>query len=1319
MANKDFNTIDSIVSYIIESIETYNLTLSYESLQVVFQYIEYLYSNSNFVNINSMVNDNQKNTFTFKINKLIFVFDKVCIKSVNHTANLLLRVFKNIKIFLEDIKFYTGPNTLNDIINYFNVCFTQITKKYIDMKKCFDKIKHTSVSTNDIKAFYNNIVDIYNCKKEFPNTFFNIGSTLFIYTYNYDCDFEKILIKKIPIPEIKLYSLPTISITPHCCIFNDEHEKYFNGDFIELDNCDRTNIFIYDPKQHRKEYMYDGLYHWYTYTGSECSHVIKYDDRIKTYEHTYNPEKCSHRYVYDCYSNPCVSNIKVTTVQFIDSSETIVYNYNSDTSSVSIMFNDALYDIDEKRICVYNKVDFYNFYNYSNLVNLNIIDRIYNSNICIWRFKALENIQQITNSVSTIHRATYGDNTVFFNPSTTTRTINTKYHDYIKIDCSQTQLIIDLSTNYTFMQHFDISNIFNCTLDRQYSSLIYNSFNVYKKKVTYTSPSYLCTTIFFSNNDNYFNDPYMNFTAYNDIDDSNLRLEINPTYCYVYTNIDNSYNYINIYSKTFRTIFSIQYDINLPTNVTSINGYDIYNIDASNQFMLNIEKTNSVINEITIIHNDNSKKLFNIDSQFYFVDDNITNNFLNNLYTYRNNIIDISYSFNTTLYNNNTILYIYTSENTVSAPVTRYNFSSSSCNINVDYNSCIINNIDLSENIVSGKKVYYNKNLFISKENIPHNNLLTLEYAKQENTIDIFNSPEINIYVQKNKTFSLQIFELITNNFRVDVGPYVKTLYTNNFKIILNNCNCIDNFIYIKFRNLHTSSDALYNNSVIIDISDTIHHRIEYDLFKFSHELTFSNSTNISYDISDNIEEITYDISQVKQSILFDLSYCNLNVSNNTIRISGFNSTSVINKNIYKLLTFNINTSMISVDLSRNESYCTHKHPIDLSSNNLIYDSLTCRLIQVHHINNVSHYTYDTSTCRHTVILDRHTNRYKHIYDVSNCSHKHVYDFINCTDTYTYDNSLNKYCINYDCCSCTHDDHIYDYRRYLLDNKPTYNNYMYGRMKYLQKYATSNLCNQNNEDLYLNIINCKIGFFDIQNISIIDQTKFIIYLGNNYIEFDDINTYSDLFMDKLDLFIDSFNDIINHDYKVYKVVNIDLTNLMEKEKLILLYNSYNDIYSILDILQVDIKDIINLDYGSVDDIYIVNVAIKTIIEKVLNRITTVFNFIKNNYEQYINYTSTPVKLELKHVDFSGKLSIFAKNPIISYQHISSNNPKLYVYYSDVYLLLECIDSSYAKLDFINMCNHIVSQVKLFKVINNDNIKNVKNLLLKQYNYLLN
>lgn len=422
-------------------------------------------------------------------------------------------------------------------------------------------------------------------------------------------------------------------------------------------------------------------------------------------------------------------------------------------------------------------------------------------------------------------------------------------------------------------------------------------------------------------------------------------------------------------------------------------------------------------------------------------------------------------------------------------------------------------------------------------------------------------------------------------------------------------------------------------------------------------------------------------------------------------------------------------------------SYCTHKHVFDTSENTLYIDEdIHTVTRQYNTFYNTYIYVYDISDCVHTLTYDCRTKTFTHLWNEEICDHKHVFDHY-ITNLYNRDCS-NNMVITYCPLSCSHDEtHIYNYG----------NGYMCGTMKYIHKYCgvINDSCNIMNDHGFTNPLNtiiCKnysetcnstniydnhlihgpehfktwdnfvkiiYGLFDSEKICLVNQSDFILLLGNDYVRFSECDLNTDIFYSKLNFYVMGLNAIINSDFGSYKVAcNSTFTNLFDREKLILFQNIYNEYLEFIQLLKEDIESLQTLssNNGIVENF--ANTINRVIIENTSIRFENLYKDVKRNIEFSIDGN----KFDIYYIDYNNCVSKFASNFNVNItQYISMGKiVKLVLNIDTATIVLEEFNSSYTYEMLRTLCINNLSNITAFKNIIGLNLKNINDLLKKKY-----
>lgn len=758
-----------------------------------------------------------------------------------------------------------------------------------------------------------------------------------------------------------------------------------------------------------------------------------------------------------------------------------------------------------------------------------------------------------------------------------------------------------------------------------------------------------------------------------DLSDFNLSIEIG-----------NIFRIIDLKNNTIKNSITQYYNLTYSVNGTkkvSLNVIDtqnVFNIIETSNKSLNIiiDLSNVIIrnsieeNIIYCFSNDYTSMLI-----LYDYSDSINSNIM---LSFTENFISIEESnylmkldifsndndlIETLLYNdsllqdisNDNILYYNDSSLNL---IKTFNINTSAINIIISDTSYNVINNDCNNTF---NNYYFNENISLIIFDVSNYDT-SYNVSNINNNIFKTSYGENNIYIKNNNYMfylELDYLELCNENFIIN--------YNNIEHIQINNKNYF-------FSNTPMSlSIETFDNILITNIIslENIYHSITFDNYHVSHDL----SGNYNMSVNNNILVITYDISGLLQRLTVDMSLCNV-INSDRLIINSIGRT-IVNRDITDYLVL----KDTSFNFINNQFYCTHKHLIDFSNNNYIqYTNIYRPPIKLYNsISKTETIYYNFNSCKHTLIFNTVTKKFIHNYDNTKCSHKHVYDFINCEQYYLQDNS--DYFIWYDSNTCSHDDEIYDFEKYYTDT-------------YIVEPCKKDLC----ETLLL-INNHKItDVLDIDSDVDLVINDIPLTFNNNLLLTEDII----IFKKNVDKYI------FKTYYGNYKLINNNniTVSIPDIEYLIFLLNAFLEIDNIFTEIISEFRNLLIADYGSNSDIQIINLTINDLIGNVIKtRLVTIINKLLNRF---------PEPIVLQYMDFNNKVEPYAYIHVPNVTCFNSDN-KIAITIKQHLTIIETASLSMAHYKFLEYCNGIIDGIRVLKTVINNNIKNVKNLSLKQYN----
>ena len=273
--------IISIAEHIISLLENYAIDHQYGHLQNVFQYLEnFQSSNYNFLDINSINNDEENYVYIFKIHNTYYQFNQCDTGSMIISARSMVITMRNATDFLKSVKNKAENYSFKYLQELITSNFNCIIEKYINLHKFMKIIERKPICLIDAIMYFNNASCVFNQKFEILKTFLCVDNVMHVYYFDVERDFAKTLIAKLCIPQLRIDANvdPHITFKPtvqhQSTIFSPAYASFFNDTGHGLINGCVSKVMAADCHSHSCS---SAATHGYTLRGTSTQHCWPQD----------------------------------------------------------------------------------------------------------------------------------------------------------------------------------------------------------------------------------------------------------------------------------------------------------------------------------------------------------------------------------------------------------------------------------------------------------------------------------------------------------------------------------------------------------------------------------------------------------------------------------------------------------------------------------------------------------------------------------------------------------------------------------------------------------------------------------------------------------------------------------------------------------------------------------------------------------------------------------------------------------------------------------------------------------------------------------
>ena len=246
-----------------------------------------------------------------------------------------------------------------------------------------------------------------------------------------------------------------------------------------------------------------------------------------------------------------------------------------------------------------------------------------------------------------------------------------------------------------------------------------------------------------------------------------------------------------------------------------------------------------------------------------------------------------------------------------------------------------------------------------------------------------------------------------------------------------------------------------------------------------------------------------------------------------------------------------------------------------------------------------------------------------------------------------------------------------------------------------------------------NFVKVKFGLFDADNICVINQCEFVVYLGNDYVRFSEYDITTDIFYSRLTAFNCKLYSILNVDYKDYQITKEFICdNIFNQKKLLQFKCIYQEYLSQLELLQLDIENIQGLSSNNEN----IGAAVNSTNEGMMRNICARFSKLYNDLERNVLMNSDGTSFDIRYLDYSQTPTYFARNNNLTVTQfvVDEKIIKVVLTLDSAYIVLERFTDTYTHEMLRTLCKNNLLNIALFIVIMETNLKHIDDLLIKQY-----
>ena len=466
--------------------------------------------------------------------------------------------------------------------------------------------------------------------------------------------------------------------------------------------------------------------------------------------------------------------------------------------------------------------------------------------------------------------------------------------------------------------------------------------------------------------------------------------------------------------------------------------------------------------------------------------------------------------------------------------------------------------------------------------------------------------------------------------------------------------------------------------------------------------------------------------------------------------------------------TYRYDTSCCHHTLVYYHLTCTWKHTYDLSNcaHEHVYDIIHCK----------PKYVFDTSECKYALFYDKdncthndtHRYLYKHVHNnpyVHYFPHIHYHDYYHAHHGhhghhahhdhiygYKYMHGVMSYvhkCASVHHHTSTHDhcdthnttgvynrnlvhdpchSHVHGYNdtthasvlvNHTHNHVPTHTHDQFNYYSKLFNPVYDAHLQHKGLDYYSDSIwsdftKVKYGLFDSDNICVINQCEFVVYVGNDYVRFSEYDITTDIFYSRLTSINCKLYKIMNVDFKEYQSTKEFLCdNIFNCKKLMHFKKIYTEYLSLIELLILDIENIQGLASNNEN----IGCAVNTTNEGMMRNTCARFSKLYCDIEKNVLMSQSGDCFDMFYIDYANNLTLFGKNHNLTVTQfiVDEKIIKLVLTLDRAHVVLEYFTDTYTHEMLRTLCQNNLLNTRLFQVIMELNLKNIDDLLMKQYN----
>ena len=540
-----------------------------------------------------------------------------------------------------------------------------------------------------------------------------------------------------------------------------------------------------------------------------------------------------------------------------------------------------------------------------------------------------------------------------------------------------------------------------------------------------------------------------------------------------------------------------------------------------------------------------------------------------------------------------------------------------------------------------------------------------------------------------------------------------------------------------------------YVHTLQVDTSTTISYMMP-EYCTYTHEFDISNCNYTTLHIG--ALEVT-DISCCTHRHAFDICENDAKLANNDYTlvydpeihnlVQAHDASNCISSYQYAtcscvhILSYHYNTKVFRHDYNSHD--CSHQHIFDLENlgSKYIYDPLTLKyMVSYHptfcthndtHIYNITqsynrpfihYYPYTKKSCCSPCYTSTTTPNlyyiygYKYMYGKMTWLHKYPQNKFSCdaTDQYSHyqhdprqgdahgyiDTTCARVVTNPCQSKCGDDDSLYS-----KVHNPFYDAHL---QKGIDFYSDST---------WKDFVKIKYGMFDADIISALNQTEYVIYLGNDYVRFSEYDIKTDIFYDRLTSYTCKLYGIINTDFGGYQGTTELLSDNVFTEKKLIQYKCiYQEYLSLICLLQLDIENLMGLSLNDEN----LSGAIHTNNEGMMRNTCARFSKLYSDIKKGVIMNSDGTSFDVFYIDYNSNITFWSKNHNLTVTQfiVDEKIVKLVLSLDRAHVVLEQLNETYTKDMLCTLSRNNLIAINLFRVVMELNLKNIDDLLMKQY-----